>query len=94
MIRTLCFVLLAAMLNAAKIVDKAPEDLAVVVNGAGAAGTAIANVGPGLGDIIGPAGHFGTLPDGAKWFLMIGMLLGRLELIGILVLLSPAFWRG
>ena len=64
------------------------------ITAASGAGTAIANVGPGLGDIIGPAGHFGTLPDGAKWFLMIGMLLGRLELIGILVLLSPAFWRG
>ena len=64
------------------------------VTAASGAGSAIANVGPGLGDVIGPAGHFGTLPDGAKWFLILGMILGRLELIGILVLLSPTFWRG
>lgn len=58
------------------------------------AATAIANVGPGLGDIIGPAGNFATLPDGAKWLLSVGMLLGRLEIFTILVLLAPGFWRG
>jgi len=51
-------------------------------------------VGPGLGDIIGPAGTFASLPDGAKWLLSAGMLLGRLELFTVLVLLSPVFWRG
>lgn len=55
--------------------------------------TAVANVGPGLGHIIGPAGNFATLPDAAKWFLSIGMLLGRLEIMTVLVLLTPAFWR-
>ena len=63
------------------------------ITAASSAGTAIANVGPGLGDIVGPAGNFQSLPDGAKWFMAAGMLLGRLELLGILVLLSPAFWR-
>jgi trk system potassium uptake protein TrkH len=58
------------------------------------AATAIANVGPGLGDVIGPAGTFATLPDPAKWLLAAGMLLGRLELFTVLVLFSPAFWRG
>jgi len=57
------------------------------------AGTALANVGPGLGDIIGPAGNFVSLPDSSKWLLAAGMLLGRLELFSVLVLLSPAFWR-
>ncbi|MBV2132789.1 TrkH family potassium uptake protein [Pseudomonas sp. MAP12] len=57
------------------------------------AATAVCNVGPGLGPIIGPAGNFATLPDSAKWLLSIGMLLGRLEIITILVLLTPAFWR-
>jgi trk system potassium uptake protein TrkH len=55
--------------------------------------TAISNVGPGLGPIIGPAGNFASLPDGAKWVLSFGMLVGRLELFTVLVLLSPAFWR-
>ena len=40
--------------------------------------TALANVGPGLGDVIGPAGNFASLPDGAKWLLSAAMLLGRL----------------
>jgi len=54
---------------------------------------AMGNVGPGLGPIIGPAGNYATLPDGAKWVLAFGMLVGRLELFTVLVLLSPAFWR-
>jgi trk system potassium uptake protein TrkH len=58
------------------------------------AGTAISNVGPGLGNVIGPAGNFGSLPDAAKWLLSIGMLLGRLEMFTVLVLLTPAFWKG
>lgn len=57
------------------------------------AGTAIANVGPGLGEIVGPAGNFASLPDLAKLLMAAGMLLGRLELFTILVLFSPAFWR-
>jgi trk system potassium uptake protein TrkH len=58
-----------------------------------AAATAIGNVGPGLGDIIGPAGNFSSLPDGAKWLLSLGMLVGRLELFTVLVLFAPRFWR-
>ena len=58
------------------------------------AGTALANVGPGLGEKVGPAGNFGGLSDTAKWFMSIGMLVGRLEIFSVLVLFSPAFWRG
>ncbi|MBO3274390.1 TrkH family potassium uptake protein [Pseudomonas schmalbachii] len=58
----------------------------------GAAST-VAGVGPGMGPIIGPAGNFAPLPDAAKWLLSGGMLLGRLEIITVLVLLTPAFWR-
>lgn len=57
------------------------------------AATSIANVGPGLGDIIGPTGTFQPLPDAAKWVMCIGMILGRLELFTVLVLLMPQFWR-
>jgi trk system potassium uptake protein TrkH len=59
-----------------------------------AAASSISNVGPGLGEIIGPAGNFTSLPDAAKWLLCFGMLLGRLELFTVLVLLMPRFWRG
>ncbi len=58
-----------------------------------ASATAIANVGPGLGPIIGPAGNFAVLPDAAKWILAAAMLLGRLEIFTVLVLLDPQFWR-
>ena len=57
------------------------------------AATAIANVGPALGDTIGPGGTFTSLPDSAKWMLSAGMLLGRLELLTVLVLFTPGFWR-
>lgn len=58
-----------------------------------AATTAVCNVGPGLGTIIGPAGNFSTLPDSAKWLLSLGMLLGRLEIITVLVLMTRTFWK-
>ncbi|MCW9035269.1 MAG: TrkH family potassium uptake protein [Rhodospirillales bacterium] len=57
------------------------------------AATAIANVGPGLGDTVGPAGNFQSLPDGAKWLMAGGMLLGRLELFTVMVLFTRSFWR-
>ncbi|NIY93702.1 TrkH family potassium uptake protein [Vibrio diazotrophicus] len=55
--------------------------------------TAVANVGPGMGTVIGPTGNFAPLPDAAKWVLSFGMLMGRLEILTILVLFFPAFWR-
>jgi trk system potassium uptake protein TrkH len=55
--------------------------------------TALANVGPGAGALIGPAGNFATLSDGVKTVLALGMYLGRLEMLTVLVLLMPAFWR-
>ncbi len=61
---------------------------------ASGAATALSNVGPGLGEIIGPAGTFGPLPDSAKILLCFAMLLGRLELFTVLVLFIPRFWRG
>ena len=58
------------------------------------AATTLANVGPGLGDIIGPAGSFQTLPAPAKWVMTANMIIGRLEIMVIFVLLAPRFWRG
>lgn len=64
-----------------------------VVTSLSAAATAVGNVGPGLGEIIGPSGNFAGVHDGAKWLLSVGMLLGRLEFVTAFVLLAPAFWR-
>ncbi|QPH52994.1 TrkH family potassium uptake protein [Pontivivens ytuae] len=58
------------------------------------AATAVANIGPGLGPEIGPAGNFAGLPDQAKWVLAMAMLIGRLELMSVYVLFTVAFWRG
>jgi len=58
-----------------------------------AACTALSNVGPGLGSIIGPTGSFYALPEAAKWVLSIYMIIGRLELFTVLILFSPHFWR-
>lgn len=58
-----------------------------------AAASAISNVGPGLGPIVGPEGNYEKLPDAAKWILSIGMLLGRLELFTVMVLFTRSFWR-
>lgn len=58
-----------------------------------AAASSLANVGPGLGPIIGPAGNYAPLSDPVKWVLSGAMLLGRLEIFTILVLFTPKFWK-
>ncbi len=55
--------------------------------------SAISNVGPGLGEIIGPNGNFSNLPNFSKLSLSLGMLLGRLELFAVLILFFPSFWK-
>lgn len=55
--------------------------------------TALTNVGPGLGDVIGPAGNFSAVPETAKWILSVTMLMGRLEILAVLVIFTPIFWN-
>ena len=57
------------------------------------AATALANVGPGFGDHIGPSGNFAGLNDTAKWLLAAAMLIGRLELMAVYVIFTVQFWR-
>lgn len=65
-------------------------DFITAVSGAA---TALANIGPGLGPEIGPAGNFRGLSDAAKWLLSFTMLVGRLELLTVYVIFTRAFWR-
>jgi len=58
-----------------------------------AAASAISNVGPGIGNIIGPSSNYNSLPVGSKWILSLTMLIGRLEIFTILVLFSINFWK-
>ncbi len=63
------------------------------VTSVSSAATAITNVGPGLGDVVGPVGTFANVPETAKWLLAAGMLLGRLEVFTVIVLFTRRFWR-
>ncbi|MDC0349082.1 hypothetical protein OAN21_01600 [Alphaproteobacteria bacterium] len=58
-----------------------------------ASASMLTNLGPGLGQYIGPNQTYAELAGPIKWILMIGMLLGRLELVTILILLLPSFWK-
>ena len=58
-----------------------------------AAASAISNVGPGLGEIIGPEGNYSSLSNYSKVILIFTMFLGRLEMLTIMVLFLPSFWK-
>lgn len=64
-----------------------------LVTALSASAQAVGNVGPGLGDIVGPTGNYSGLPALAKWILSFAMMMGRLELFTVLVLLRIEFWR-
>lgn len=57
-----------------------------------ASATALANVGPGIGTIIGPDSNFASLSDAIKLMLCFEMIVGRLEIMSVYVLLLPSFW--
>ena len=59
-----------------------------------AAWTAICNVGPVYGPGVGPTGAVDGFNTTAKWLMILGMYLGRLEVLVVLVLFLPRFWRG
>ncbi len=84
------FLYLASVAVLAMLLSLTGLDTLTALSGAA---TAISNVGPGLGEIIGPNGNFQSLSVTAKWLLSAGMLLGRLELFTVLVLVLPSFWR-
>ena len=81
---------MASLITVSVILGLTGLDFVTSISGAAAA---LANIGPGLGDIIGPSGNFSTLSDTAKWVLAITMLVGRLELMSVFVLFTIAYWR-
>jgi len=54
---------------------------------------AMANAGPGLGPVVGPATNFASIPDIAKWLIALSMIMGRLELVTFFIVLQPWFWH-
>ncbi|MDR0810563.1 MAG: potassium transporter TrkH, partial [Gemmobacter sp.] len=55
--------------------------------------TSIASIGPVWGTEVGPTGAVDAFPGGAKWAMMVGMILGRLELLSVYVMFMARFWR-
>ena len=92
MLSTLAFLtlFLATLLGATLALSLTGLDLTTSLSGAA---TALCNVGPGLGGIIGPSGNFSSLPDTSKWILAMAMIVGRLEIGAAYVVFLPAFWR-
>ena len=89
---TAFFTLFVATLVALSVVLGALGlDFVTAVSGAAAA---LANIGPGLGPEIGPAGNYAGLDATVKWVLSMAMLVGRLELLAVYALLIPSFWKG
>lgn len=84
------FFYLATVAGIALVLGLSGLDISTAVSGAL---TAVANVGPGVGDTIGPAGNFATLSPFEKGVLAFGMYAGRLEMLTVFVLFTPAFWR-
>ncbi|MEM9222016.1 MAG: TrkH family potassium uptake protein [Pseudomonadota bacterium] len=81
------FLIFAATILALSL---AGQDFVTALTGAQ---TALTNVGPGLGETIGPAGNFAPLGEFELWLLSFVMLLGRLEIMTVLILFTPVFWR-
>jgi trk system potassium uptake protein TrkH len=59
---------------------------------AGSTATCMAGIGPGIGG-VGPVANFAHLPEIAKIILSFTMILGRLELLTVFIIFTPAFWR-
>lgn len=85
------FLYLATFVVTAALLGLTGLDAVTAISGAA---SSVSNVGPGLGNIIGPAGTYESLPDAAKWICSLAMLLGRLEFVAVFVVLTPRFWRG
>ncbi|MFL1780349.1 Trk-type K+ transport system, membrane component [Candidatus Hepatincolaceae symbiont of Richtersius coronifer] len=53
----------------------------------------LSNTGPGIGPLVGPSGNYFMIPDLGKWTLISLMLLGRLEILVVLVIFTRRFWK-
>ncbi|MEI6896768.1 MAG: TrkH family potassium uptake protein [Psychromonas sp.] len=81
---------LATVLIAALLLTLCGEDAMTAFT---AALTAVSNVGPGLVAEVGPTGNFAHFSDASKWILSLCMLMGRLEILTVVVMLTCHFWR-
>ena len=89
-VMTFFFVYIVTFASSALLLSFSGLDFLTCIS---AAASAISNVGPGLGEIIGPEGNYSSLNYYSKVVLIITMFLGRLEMLTIFVLLLPSFWK-
>ena len=57
-----------------------------------ATAASLGNIGPGLGD-VGPTDDFGGMTAIGKWVSASLMLMGRLEILTVMILFTPAYWK-
>ena len=89
-VMTFFFVYIVTFASSALLLSFSGLDFLTCIS---AAASAISNVGPGLGEIIGPDGNYSSLTNYSKIVLIMTMFLGRLEMLTIFVLLLPSFWK-
>lgn len=63
-----------------------------IITSASTVVSAMANVGPALGE-AGPSDNYAAIPVAGKWVLLICMIVGRLEIYTVILLFMPIFWR-
>jgi len=89
-VMTLFFIYIITFVISALLLSFSGIDFLTCIS---AAASAISNVGPGLGDVIGPEGNYSTLNNYSKFVLIVTMFLGRLEMLTIFILFLPSFWK-
>ena len=91
--QTLMFVsfYLAILVLSAFLIAVIEQNTIIGISGAV---SSLGNIGPGLGNIIGPLGNFADLNDWSKIIIILDMYIGRLELIPFLVLFQKDLWKG
>ena len=63
-----------------------------ILTSVGTAASMLGNIGPGMGE-LGPMHNYAGVPAAGKWFLSLVMILGRLELLAVMVLFAKSFYR-
>jgi trk system potassium uptake protein TrkH len=86
-------VLIFTLLTVFVVVETSNSGLGVTeFDAMGIAAATFLNIGPAFG-AAGPYGTYAGLSDVTKWVLVVLMWIGRIEIVPVLVILTPAFWR-
>ncbi|MFC6940861.1 TrkH family potassium uptake protein [Salinirubellus sp. GCM10025818] len=85
--------LIFAFLTVFVVVETSGSDLGITeFDAMGIAAATFLNIGPAFG-VAGPYGSYAGLSATTKWVLVVLMWVGRIEIVPVLVVLTPTFWR-